>query len=773
MATDPYAAFATPVGQSLETDPYAALGTPVSAAPARRAPVARQAAPVVTEDEFSAPVVEDATNGFTVDQVPMELGNPGSQGNPINTSIMDDAAVLKLTPGTWVVGPDGKPAQLTGAPERSAVRPGDIQGNGQNFREQGGLGYNAALAEESGRPQGVGFSSQTTAPLNDELAWLAGYGQQGVSNLVDRLSGRTSDISAMGRANAARDAYKAEQSAYEKENPILAATGQVLGGFAAGPVAGVRTALAGRLGQAAATGSAYGAAEGEGVTDRVVKGLLGGGLGLAAGGLIEGAGAGIGAATRAIRGRSLSPAERAEGRVGDFLARTLRRDDRSLVDVERRLAENPSLLPFEAGGRNLAATAEAAASAPGRAQTILGDRLAQRSEGATSRIRETASREVGGTGNFFADLDDSLAARAEQARTGMEEFGSLPITLNENAQTAISSPRVRTALADSAENLLSSIDPVEREAGARLARLSQDAENGVMPAGLTVRDAQDISRALNEASSEAWSNGDGARGKVLGALGKAIRQNARDEVPAYKSWLREYSDASSVMDAGRLGFSIFEKASDRNPVSARQLQRAFDDMSQMEKDAFRKGVGEQLIERAGTGGGVTAMRALARGPEYGARVRVAFPDDASFNRFMRTATDEIKMQNSANQVLGGSRTAPRAAAMDELSAANGLDTGEVMGAIGDVGTGNIPSLIARLGRSVARRVPNTGTNIIGGEMTNDVLGEALSDPSIMRRLLQDADIRAMLQAQSPLNRARALTGPGVVGAGSNALNPVQ
>lgn len=775
MQQDPYAAFGTPVSgagsQGAAVDPWAAFGTPVSepSAPSRRAPAA--AAPMA---EPVAPM-DETTNGFTTDQVPMDLGTPGSQGNPINTALMDDAARLALTPGTWIVGPKGEPRQLSGAPSRSAAQPGDIQAGGQNFREQGGEGYNQALVEEKRIEEmaPVGFGQQPTAPFNDEIAWLAGAARQLPVNIVERLMGGDPEVSVMGRANAARDAAKASQREYERENPLLSATGQILGGFAAGPAAGARAGLLGRLGQSAAWGAAYGAAEGEGLEDRAVKGTLGGGLGLAAGGLLEGVIGGGRAAVGALRNRSIPQAQRESNRVGDFLARSLRRDDRSLVDVERRLAENPNLLPFEAGGRNLAATAEAAASYPGRAQQVIGERLGERAEQATGRIRDAASREIGGSGNFFADLDDSLAARALQARTGMEQFGSRPIVLNADAQTAISSPRVRTALADSADNLLSSIDPVEREAGARLARLAQDAEAGVMPAGLTVRDAQDISRALNEASSAAWRAGDGGRGRVLGDLGKAIRQNARDEVPEYNAWLRQYSEASEVMDASRLGFSIFEKASERNPVSARQLRRAFDDMSDMEKDAFRRGVGDQLIEVAQTQGGVTAMRRLARGPEYRDRVRVAFPDDASFDRFIRSATDEVRMQNSANQTLAGSRTAPRAAAMDELSAANGLDTATAIGAAGDIVTLNAPSLLNRIGQGVARRFPNTGSNIIGNEGTNEVLGDALSDPAVLRRLLEEANIRQMLRDQSTSGRLRALTGPGVVGSGTNALNPVQ
>jgi hypothetical protein len=175
-------------------------------------------------------------------------------------------------------------------------------------------------ALERNRQMGVGgydrpgFTDQFTAPINDEIAWLAGYGSQSLSNLARNMAGRPVEVSALDRARAMRQISNEGQDRFAEERPVQAFTGGLLGGVAMAPARGAAIpGMIGRLGTEAGLGAAYGAAEGDSLSDRLSGAGFGAGVGLALGGAAEFAAPHIGRLVNRFRNRGGSQAVEALG----------------------------------------------------------------------------------------------------------------------------------------------------------------------------------------------------------------------------------------------------------------------------------------------------------------------------------------------------------------------------------------------------------------------------------------------------------------------------
>ena len=605
------------------------------------------------------------------------------------------------------------------------------------------------------------------------MEWLGGYATQGVGNIIRRLRGQDIDVTASERANAAMDTARADQQAFQRENPGQALVGGVLGGAAFAPArAAAIPGLLGRIGQSAAIGGAYGAAEGEGVGGRIGSGLLGAGLGAATAGAVEAVPLYARAVSRDIEGLinppAMAPLSRQEQRVAGTIERAISRDATTPADVLTQMRDLPDgALPFEAAGENLVGLGEVLAQSPGTGRTGLLGAIEQRQGRVNDRITDRLSDAFGADGNYFQTLRQSQQARSQAARQGMEQIGGSSVALSDDAIQAVRSDLSRAAIRDAAANRLASADPLEREAGARLNALVDTALDNPAAAQMTVRDAQDISYALREAASSAYASGNGARGKALSGLGDAIRDSAKSSNKDYAKWLKSYGDASEHIEALQAGRNVFAKATDRNSMSASELADRFSKWSDDAKDNFRRGIGEALLDEVRGKGGVTAMRRLLRSQEFGDRVKVAFPSQTSFDAFMEAAEQEVRMQTRANRVVGNSATDRRAAARADLGEQAGVDPLDLIDLASDVT--NPLALGGKALREVLKQIPRRDRSILGDEQLNGLLGRALTDEATMTGLLNRMEaIRAMrANADQRVRSLGLLTAPGVTASGQD------
>lgn len=633
-------------------------------------------------------------------------------------------------------------------------------------------GYNKALEQEKALQAmrersgvGTGFTDQLTAPVNDELAALGGFVTQGLGNIGRRLTGRDIEVSAGERAAAARDVERAAQDAYVKENPGKSLLGGVLGGAAFGPGSGAAAVpgLLGRFGQAAAIGGAYGVAEGEGVGGRAVGGLLGAGLGAATQGLFEGLPVYARALSRDIerlRAPAGSTPSRGERRVASAIENAVTRDEMTPAGLlAGRSFEGQ--LPLERGGENLIGLAEVAAQSPGRARTAIINAVRTRAEDTSNRVSGRLAEGLGAEGNVYQNLQRQVAARGDAAKQGMAAIEATPVPLGEDSVRAIRSNLTNKPIRDEIENAIADLSPEGSAAANRLFGLSDQALDNPGALELTVREAQDISYALNEAAGRAYRGGFGTRGERLKGLANAIRGDARQASPEYRQWLQQYGDDSQAIDALRTGTNVFAKANEKNAMSAAQLRERWSEWSDAAKDNYRLGVGEAILDKVRGGQDVATMRKLLKDGELAERARIAFGSDDAFERFMQSAADEVSMQNVNNQLLGGSPTMRRAA--------GAADVGEQDGGAGRAALDFLTDVTSPIGatrqavKMAIKSLPKKDRSIIGDQELNGLLGRALTDETEMTRLLNLLESeRALLgRADSRVMGSGLLALPGV------------
>lgn len=446
------------------------------------------------------------------------------------------------------------------------------------------------------------------------------------------------------------------------------------------------------------------------------------------------------------------------------VAKPLEPDVRAARAIERAQARDrlageipqgaPGAMPIHQGGENLTAMADVLANSPGPGRGVIRRAARDYEARAVDRTKADIARDLGGRNDFFETQNAMIAQRKAAADEGMAAMADAPVSLDENAIMALRSDLAKTAIRERARNALASPDPDVRAQGAALNRLADEVLDNPAGAQLTLRDAQDISRTLQQQATAAYRAGDGGRGEALSTLGKAIRSNAADPqrggVQGYADWLKRYGDDISREEALQAGRDVFG-----GKQNAEQLRMAVDNMGETERALFQKGVGEALLAKVrGTRGDVGALRDMLNSEENASRLALAFPDDQAFANFMESAARRVSEREVNNRILGGSPTDPRMAARADLEA-EGFDP---LAAAGDVVTGNIGGLARGAAREAIKKLPRKSRSVIGDPDTNLALARALTNEDEMTRVLnslnaaraRDARLRAVLQRAAPL-----------------------
>lgn len=426
-------------------------------------------------------------------------------------------------------------------------------------------------------------------------------------------------------------------------------------------------------------------------------------------------------------------------RVAAALERAAAGDDTNLAAIAAKARATPEVPAFQSGGENMTGLAEVIAQSPGRGATRVTKAVRNDQAAASRRIKDAIGQGLGGEGNFLETLDAKVAERALKAREGIAPIEQAEVKLQPNAIEALRSDLAKGAIKESAQNMLADPDDAVRAAGAELNRLADTLLDNPAAAKITVRGAQDISRALMDAADDAYKSGSGSRGKALKGLGRAIRDNAADParggVGEYGDWLKQYGADSDHVDALNLGRDVL---SGKREMSAEALRKSVKDMDETSQAYFRKGVGEAVLNEARTKGSVNAMRRTLK-EEIGDRVRVAFPDDTSFQRFMDAAETEVIREARNNRVVNNSRTFGRQAAADDLKAQAGMDPMDIVSGAVDAAA-DIPSIPGKALKAALKTLPKKDRSIFGDPEMNDLLGKALTDPDEMTKLLNVLEV---------------------------------
>ncbi len=278
-----------------------------------------------------------------------------------------------------------------------------------------------------------------------------------------------------------------------------------------------------------------------------------------------------------------------------------------------------------------------------------------------------------------------------------------------------------------------------------------------------------MKRAIDQ---QVVNNTNQVTGKIVGAEGNSWERLRRsfvanadtastvDGVPLFKVARDAYAGPAQLKDAANAG----AKALTGNQLTSQKAQ-AFTDLSTSEQQAFRTGLAEALIEKAGKMGPNTdPVQLFLKGRNAQDLMRTYLPDQQSFDSFVQTLQQQSRIVKASRAVMGGSPTAPRIAenadaAMQEQALTDQLSMARDAW---NLATGRGGGRV-----SAAVNIYNRGRNAVTGvsEPVADELGRMLFNPDAPANLAtvrgvsaQVPQIQANQAAQDWLRRYAATYG---------------
>lgn len=277
---------------------------------------------------------------------------------------------------------------------------------------------------------------------------------------------------------------------------------------------------------------------------------------------------------------------------------------------------------------------------------------------------------------------------AQRSAAGDVAFGAVRserFTPDPQTVMALRSPDGRAAIDAAARMSLNSLDPAEREVGAELSRLAATVLDDPSTQ-ITVGMAQQISKSLLDAGDVATRGGSGRAGSLLTSLGRAVRDDARTNVPGYDAALRQYESGSRLIDAAEVGGDFLKRNTDEFAASVAQMTP--------EEQALARATGRRALEaRAGEsiGGAPGLARTVALAPEQQARnaALLGQQDATTLQNALRLESMAVRNANDIAPRIG-----PQSAnRLMDSQAVGAVEQGA--GAMADAAMGNTMGLARR------------------------------------------------------------------------------
>ena len=312
----------------------------------------------------------------------------------------------------------------------------------------------------------------------------------------------------------------------------------------------------------------------------------------------------------------------------------------------RDLGINPALIDaMDDGGVGLV---RAASSRQGTGRQAVIDFYNARRGDLPAQAARIAREEISADTRPALDIIDAQRNIRRANASAIDTFGNDEVPLGEDAILALRSDFVRPYIRAAATRAQGATDPVERAASARLSRIADTVLDDPAAARLTVREAQDISKALNDAATSAYRAGS-PDGPVLANLARTVRQTARDNSKGYAAWLRQYGEDSDLMEAATRGRNFVSVSQD--PINVRGTESFV-------RGANEAGDAEMAIQRAVSR---EAVEAAASNPRTARNILDAFANDTGMARRVEAlGVDPERLRNRAQAVMESVDTAYRA-----------------------------------------------------------------------------------------------------------------
>ncbi len=464
------------------------------------------------------------------------------------------------------------------------------------------------------------------------------------------------------------DRIRQEYAQYSKEHPYQSGALEFAGGMAPGVAAmfvpGMQSVGAGQVqrstmgalarlaGLGAVSGGVAGAGsakEGERLAGAGVGSLIGGATGVAAPVAIR-SGKGAYNWTR----ERLFPTEalitnRAAGKLtGALESANMTPQELEAKMVADRAMNVPSVVANADSA--VADLAEAVAQRTGKGSRLVESTLNKQKAGARERTYQKVSKGLQ-PGDYYNDLESLQKQMRETAGPLYEQAYSYGVVKDPNVLKFLELPQFKAGLGK-AEELLA--------AEGRTLDMSKP----------TVEVLDQVKRGLD---SLIEGQTDAMTGKTT-ALGRVYTQkkneflNALDKaVPDYELARGVYAGGAEVADAMRKGINDFGK------LDHEQVIKLVSKMNTSEKEAFRTGVARDLYGKImNPSGNFNSAQRIIGSPEMQAKLQPLFDSPGQFNLFKNSLEREAQLFHQSNKILGGSPTARRTQAREQLEAGSGM-----------------------------------------------------------------------------------------------------
>lgn len=477
---------------------------------------------------------------------------------------------------------------------------------------------------------------------------------------------------------------------FEESHPVLSPLTTVAASIPGGlgptniPVRGAQEiGVLGRMGRATMAGTTQGAIGAAGQSRATTPGeyaidiLKGGGFG----GLTGGGGSLVGAVAGPV---VTNIAERVSPKVSlgeaqKRLVQALTRDAPEGVDFATYVRSQMNRLGPEGAlldtGENARQLADLLATLPGRGKKELREFVETRAQTRGERMAQAGqeSLETGGK-RLLSTLDDLAEQRSRDAGPLYRRLESFTVDDPSGTVAEI----VRRAEELGATRI--------GEAIAKTHRITRGGKGWTYAGADTNRfNASDLANIKEGLDDLVEKEMDATTGKLskLGQSYQELRDKLRSELvnrttdpetgeSVYGHALNAWAGPSAAREAAKFGSTILNRS-----LSADQLRKNLEKMSESELEAMRIGAFEAIRDKVGTSkAGRTEMMNLVENFVPREKLQVLFGSPEKFDKFYRTMVAERTMRE-ADALGRGSQTLPRQAALGELNADIALDVGEM------------------------------------------------------------------------------------------------
>lgn len=449
--------------------------------------------------------------------------------------------------------------------------------------------------------------------------------------------------------------------------------------------------------------------------------------------------------------------ESAEQRAVRKVLEAVQRDGLDLEAAVQKVSAQTKVKPetlMDLAGQNVMKLTRGAAMVPNsKAADQIPTALQNRALGQEERVLQDLLGEtkLGGRTNTFERADELIQQRRANAKPLYEKAYEAP---------PIDDPDVLALFKDDAfDDAYQTARRIAKREGVDLPEsLTRDVEVGGAKISeqvpVSVQAFDYVKRGLDDVIEKRMKSG--TIGRTEARQLRNMLDDAIEKVdagnPDYAKARSQFAGDTRMMEALDQGRTIFK-------IHPDEAQRVLSKMSEGERELFRRGALESFadkVESVGSGNDVT-RRVFDKTLDK-KRLRLLFPDDASFDAFGQQVAREARMNQSRNFIKGQSATADKLA---ELADVMGFSLDD----IANLAQGNVSTLATKLVSKGMRARAQGLTQAVADQVARRTTAGASSrTPDELRAVLQE--LLAARGKQGPRQVRRALKGSvGGIGAG--------